>query len=109
MDAREAMKRAREGVSARQVIGEPIERDGVTVIPTATVFGGGGGGGGTSPGEGGSPADEGSGFGFGLVGWPAGAFEIRGDEVRWQPAIDYTRIALSLIFVVYLLLRANRS
>jgi uncharacterized spore protein YtfJ len=107
MDAREAMKHAREAVSARQVIGEPVERDGITVIPAATVFGGGGGGGGTQPGED-APASEGSGFGFGLVGWPAGAFEVRGDEVRWQPAIDYTRIALSLLFFAYLLLRARR-
>ena len=107
MDAREAMKRAREAVSARQVIGEPIERDGVTVIPAATVFGGGGGGGGTGP-EDDAPSSEGSGFGFGLVGWPAGAFEIKGDEVRWQPAVDYTRIALSLIFLACLLIRAKR-
>jgi uncharacterized spore protein YtfJ len=108
MELREAMKRAREAVSAGQVIGDPVEREGVTVIPTATVFGGGGGGGGTTPGDEGEPAGEGSGFGFGLVGWPAGAFEIRGEQVRWQPAIDYTRIALSLIFLAYLLLRARR-
>ena len=108
MDAGEAMKRAREAVSAGQVIGEPVERDGITVIPTATVFGGGGGGGGTGPQDDGADS-EGTGFGFGLVGWPAGAFEIRGDSVRWQPAIDYSRIALSLIFLAYLLVRAKRS
>ena len=108
MELREAVKRAREAVSVGQVVGEPVEREGVTVIPTATVFGGGGGGGGTTPGDGDEPASEGSGFGFGLAGWPAGAFEIRGEEVRWQPAIDYTRIALAAIFVVYLLLRARR-
>jgi uncharacterized spore protein YtfJ len=107
MDPREAMKRAREAVSARQVIGDPVERDGVTVIPAATVFGGGGGGGGTGPEED-APSSEGAGFGFGLVGWPAGAFEIKGEQVRWQPAVDYTRIALSVIFLVYLLLRARR-
>jgi uncharacterized spore protein YtfJ len=108
MDVSKAMNRVREAVSAGQVIGEPVEREGVTVIPTATVFGGGGGGGGTGPSEEG-PANEGSGFGFGLVGWPAGAFEIRGEEVRWQPAIDYTRIALSLIFLACMLIRAKRS
>jgi uncharacterized spore protein YtfJ len=108
MDPREAMKRAHEAVSARQVIGEPVERDGVTVIPAATVFGGGGGGAGTGPEED-APASEGAGFGFGLVGWPAGAFEIKGEQVRWQPAVDYTRIALSLIFLAYVLVRAKRS
>jgi uncharacterized spore protein YtfJ len=97
------------------VLGEPIERDGVTVIPAATVFGGGGGGGGgggigTSPtGEGEASAPGGAGGGFGLAAWPAGAFEIRDDGVRWQPAIDYTRIAMALVFLVYLLLRARRN
>ncbi len=46
MDPRELIKGAREALSVRQVFGEPVERDGVTVIPAATVIGGGGGGGG---------------------------------------------------------------
>jgi uncharacterized spore protein YtfJ len=110
MDLREIIKRAHQAVSVSQVMGEPIERDGLTVVPAATVFGGGGGGGGgsTADEEGTSPG-EGAGFGFGLAAWPAGAFEIRDQEVRWHPAIDYTRIALSLIFFAYLLLRSRRS
>jgi uncharacterized spore protein YtfJ len=108
MDAREAMERAREAVSIRQVLGDPIERDGVTVIPAATVFGGGGGGGGSAPGGEDSPEQDAAGFGFGLAAWPAGAFEIKGEGVRWQPAIDYTRIAVTLLFFAYLLSRARR-
>jgi uncharacterized spore protein YtfJ len=108
MDAREAMKRAREAVSIRQVLGDPVERDGVTVIPAATVFGGGGGGGGSAPGSKDSPEQDGTGFGFGLMAWPAGAFEIKGESVRWQPAIDYTRIAVTLLFFAYLVSRARR-
>ena len=36
MDLRELTKGVREALSARQVFGEPVERDGVTVIPAAT-------------------------------------------------------------------------
>ena len=46
MDPRELIKGVREAMGVRQVFGEPVERDGVTVIPAATVIGGGGGGGG---------------------------------------------------------------
>ncbi len=46
MEARELIKGVRDALSVRQVFGEPVERDGVTVIPAATVMGGGGGGGG---------------------------------------------------------------
>ena len=48
MEARELIEGVREALSVRQVFGEPVERDGVTVIPAATVIGGGGGGGGGS-------------------------------------------------------------
>ena len=44
MDPRELIKGARDALSVRRVFGEPVERDGVTVIPAATVIGGGGGG-----------------------------------------------------------------
>jgi uncharacterized spore protein YtfJ len=109
MDAREVLQRVRDSVSVRQVLGEPIEREGVTVIPAATVFGGGGGGVSTSP-EGGGKAtiEDSAGYGFGMAGWPAGAFEIKDGQVRWQPAIDYTRIAMAAAFLVYLLFRARR-
>ena len=51
MDPRELIKGVREALSVRQVFGEPVERDGVTVIPAATVIGGGGGGGGEGAGS----------------------------------------------------------
>jgi hypothetical protein len=106
MDARDAFKAARSALSARQVFGEPVERDGVTVIPAATVIGGGGGGGGgrRSPeGEPTSPDEEGgAGMGFGLVAWASGAFEIRDGRVTWRPAVDVTRILLAAIGVATL-------
>ena len=65
--------------------GEPIEQEGVTVVPAAVVGGGGGGGG--------DDTDNG-GAGFGLRARPAGAYVIRGQEVTWVPAVDVTRIVL---------------
>jgi uncharacterized spore protein YtfJ len=78
----------REAITVKRVFGEPYGRNGVTIIPAAKVMGGGGGGAGESPeGQG-----RGSGTGFGLAGKPVGAYVIRGDEVKWQPAVDVNRI-----------------
>ena len=52
------------------------------MIPAAVVFGGGGGGG---------NSDDNGGGGFGVVARPAGAYVIRGADVRWQPAVDPAR------------------
>jgi uncharacterized spore protein YtfJ len=43
MDVETLLKQAREVATVRRVFGEPIERDGVTVVPVAAVRGGGGG------------------------------------------------------------------
>ncbi len=104
MDVQELLSQARDGMTVRRVFGDPIERDGVTVIPVATVMGGGGGGGGESG------NDRGSGAGFGLHARPAGAFVIRGDDVSWQPAIDVNRIAAGILafLTLRLLLRRRR-
>jgi uncharacterized spore protein YtfJ len=114
MDARELTKSVREALSARQVFGEPVERDGVTVIPAATVMGGGGGGAGDSvkqPSEGSDEAEpqrqSGGGGGFGGVMWPAGAFEIRDGRVTWRPAIDVTRVLLMALVLAVALVRAR--
>jgi uncharacterized spore protein YtfJ len=62
--ADDIMNRIGEGFGARRVFGQPVERDGVTVIPVAMV--GGGGGGGAAGGAEGTPG--GAGFG----GWSRG-------------------------------------
>lgn len=81
---------ADRALNARRVFAEPLERDGVTVIPTAAVRGGGGGGGGTdAEGKGG-----GTGSGFGVTARPVGAFVIRGGKLAWRPAVDVNRIIL---------------
>ncbi len=108
MDARELIKGVREALSVRQVFGEPVERDGVTVIPAATVIGGGGGGGGEQPPEDGEAEPQSSvGLGFGGLMWPAGAFEIRGDRVTWRPAIDLTRVLVMALVLAIAVVRAR--
>ena len=101
MKVDEMLTMARDAMTARTVFGEPIERDGTTVIPAATVRGGGGGGGTAG-------TDEGGG-GFGLMAKPAGAYVIRDGKVSWEPAIDVNRIVLGgqiFAIVALLVLRA---
>jgi uncharacterized spore protein YtfJ len=81
--------------SAKAVFGEPVERDGVTVIPVAKVrygFGGGGGGG-----MSGSSLDdleeapemgEGGGGGGGMMASPVGYIEITKGGAHFEPIRD---------------------
>jgi uncharacterized spore protein YtfJ len=75
----------RDSMTVSRVFGDAIERNGVTLIPVASVAGGGGGGGDNNP-------EGGSGGGFGLLAKPAGVYVIRGNEVSWQPALDLNRV-----------------
>lgn len=102
-DVQEAVARARDAVSVGRVFGEPYERNGLTIIPAARIWGGGGGG--LQEAGGGSP---GFGSGFGLMGRPSGAFVIRGDTVRWQPAVDPNIIVAAALFFLLLTARAVR-
>ena len=52
MDVNELMRQTRDVLTVTRLFGEPVERDGVTVIPVAVVRGGGGGGHGEGPGAG---------------------------------------------------------
>jgi uncharacterized spore protein YtfJ len=91
-------KGTRDALTVKRVYGDPVERDGVTVIPAAAVRGGAGGGG-----EG---AENGSGGGgFGIVARPIGAYVIRDGTVSWRPAIDANRLLLLLATLVYVLAR----
>jgi len=88
MDVQSVIGQARDAITVKRVYGDPYEKDGVTVIPAARVMGGGGGGSGDAPeGQG-----SGSGSGFGLGARPVGAYVIRGEDVRWEPAIDVVQI-----------------
>ena len=68
------------------VYAEPLEKGAVTVIAAASVSGGGGFG------NGHDEKGQGEGGGLGLRGKPAGAFVVKEDRVRWQPAIDVNRL-----------------
>ena len=84
------MDRVRQLVGVEHVFGEPIERDGATVIPVAKIRtgGGGGGGGGGDDHAGGS----GEGGGFGVSGKPVGVYVIKDGGVEWQPSVDVNQI-----------------
>ena len=92
MEAQELISGARDVMSVKRVYGDPYEKNGLTVIPAATVRGGGGGGGG-APAEG-DEAETGVGGGFGMAARPSGAWIIENDDVTWKPAIDVNRIVL---------------
>jgi uncharacterized spore protein YtfJ len=101
MDIQSTLKGVRDVFTVKRVYGDPYEKDGITIIPAASVGGGGGGGGGEGPpGQGG-----GSGAGFGIGARPAGAFIIENGTVRWQPAVDPNRV-LALAVVGLLVLRS---
>lgn len=83
----EALERTRQSMTVRRVFSEPVERDGVTIIPAAAVRGGGGGGGGED-----MSGNQGGGGGFGLSARPVGAYQIKDGVVTWVPALDLTRV-----------------
>jgi uncharacterized spore protein YtfJ len=93
MEPDELMQQARDAVTVKRVFGEPYERNGVTLIPAASLRGGAGGGKGEG-GTGDSATGSGSGGGFGLTAKPAGVYIIEDGKVRWQPAVDVNRIVL---------------
>jgi uncharacterized spore protein YtfJ len=105
MDAAALLEKAHDVLNARQLIGEPYEKNGTTVLPVVSIRGGGGGGGG-APGDG-SPG--GAGGGLGLVARPVGAYVIRGDAVTWVPAIDINRVILGGQLVAIAALLVARS
>jgi uncharacterized spore protein YtfJ len=89
MDVMQMIDQARDAITVRRVFGDPVERDGLTIIPAASVQGGGGGGGGADDAHG-----SGSGGGFGIRARPVGAYVIRDGKVRWEPALDLNRVIL---------------
>ena len=124
MNTRELLNRATEGLSVGRAFGAAYEKDGLLVIPVAIVAGGGGGGegpvspparradaatrtGGEGPGDHEHALPLGSGGGFGGLVLPIGAYVVKGDTVRWVPAIDVSRVLLAGLGVVRLLVRSR--
>jgi uncharacterized spore protein YtfJ len=81
----ELLQGARDAITVKRVYGDPIEGEGITVVPAAVVRGGGGGGG---------DAEHNGGAGFGVQARPVGAWVIRDGEATWKPALDLNRLAL---------------
>lgn len=96
---------ARDAVTVRRVFGDPVQLDGITVIPAAAVRGAIGGGTGQD-----EKGKDGEGGGFMLAARPVGALVVRGDDARWEPAVDVTRLAATagLVLAVYLFTRRPR-
>ena len=109
MDPTELMQQTRDALTVKRVFGDPIERDGVTVIPTAVIRGGAGGGRGEGDMAEGKGTGSGSGGGFGMAAKPAGVYVIDSGRVRWQPAVDANRVILGGQIVVIALLLTLRA
>ena len=100
---------ARDSLTVKRVYADPIEKDGLTIIPAAKVQGGAGGGSGHDP-----KGQEGEGGGFGMIGRPAGVYVIKNGDISWRPAVDPNCLAAVLgwviivfVFCRYRLLRAQ--
>ena len=106
MKDNEFISNARDSLTVKRVYGDPYEKDGLTVIPAASVSGGGGGGAGHD-----EKGQEGEGGGFGMTARPAGAYVIKDGEVSWRPALDVNRLvaAAGLVVIVYLLSRPRMA
>lgn len=112
LDPQDILAEAREALTVKRVFGEPIEKDGLTIVPVARVMGGFGAGGPaetaaveieggtTAPAEGAKSAPPvGMGGGFGVVARPAGVYVIREGRVRWLPSVDVNRLVFSMSLV----------
>jgi len=96
----EPIEKMVDGLGVDNVFGEPIREDDVTVVPVAEVrfaFGYGYGSGRGEEAEGGPRTEEGSGGGSGAGGRASakGYIRISADEVRFEPVLDVTRLALA--------------
>lgn len=88
--------------SAKTVFADPVERDGVTVIPVARVrYGFGGGGGGSEEGQG-------NGGGGMVQAFPLGYIELRDGESKFRRMRNpgnAVRLVLAVGFMSMLMLR----
>ena len=98
----EPIEKMVDGLGVGAVFGEPIREGGVTVVPVAEVrfafgYGYGSGRGSVQEAEGEPRTGEGSGGGSGAGGRASarGYIRISADEVRFEPVLDITRLALA--------------
>ena len=105
MNVEELMAQTRDAITVKRVFGDPYERNGVTIIPAASVRGGLGAGGGHDA----ENQTEGSGGGIGLMAHPAGVFVVKDGDVSWRPALDVNRVIMGGQFVAVVALLTFRS
>jgi hypothetical protein len=123
VDVENLLAKVADNLSVRRAFGTAYEKDGMLIIPVAIVAGGGGGGTGRNrrdnpagspgsrPGEdaavaGVTPRDPGrteEGGGFGGLVLPSGAYVVKGDQVRWVPAVDVTIATLASLSLLRML------
>jgi uncharacterized spore protein YtfJ len=80
-----------EASTVKRVFGAPVERDGVVIIPVATVRGAFGGGEGEAPVPAEGPGPKSWGGGGAWSAAPAGVYELKDGDVTWVPAVDANR------------------
>ena len=91
---------------AATVFGEPVEGDGITVIPVAKDRWGFGGGAGQRKDEGaGGKQEDGAGGGGGVQVTPVGFIEIKNHEANFRPirTVSVSWIIMGGIFSLFLL------
>ena len=91
---------------AATVFGEPVEREGITVIPVAKARWGFGGGAGQRKDEGaGGKQEDGAGGGGGVQVTPVGFIEIKNHEANFRPirTASVSWIIMGGIFSLFLL------
>jgi len=125
MDVETLLAKTSDHLSVRRAFGTAYEKDGMLIIPVAMVAGGGGAGtalprrsspaarADSPPGEGAAAHDAAAqdpgrmdaGGGFGGLVLPSGAYVVRGEEVRWVPAVDATIVVLAALSLARVLAR----
>lgn len=96
-------------VLASTVFGEPVERDGITVIPVAKTHWGFGGGAGGNPND--ASAGDAVGGGGAAAVTPIGYIEIKDGQARFRPIYDpdmLVRLTIGAGIVAMLVLRGVR-
>lgn len=104
MNVQEVLSQVRDTLAVKRVFGDPYEKNGLTLIPVATISGGGGAGEGQD--DAGHPSGGG---GFGVGGRAMGAYVVKGDTVRWLPAVDVNRVIMGAQIVAIVALISVRS
>ena len=83
-----------KNANAKVVYGDPITKNGITIIPVAktSVKGGGGGGFGDSKKE--DQTGGGMGLGLAVNVDPMGYIKITNKQVKYEPIVDISRLAI---------------